>query len=145
MNAEEKNPLTEYDAAVAYASACNRHDPTEFIELIAPNATYTSFLAREPLKGKEVIAGYISGIMKNQGNIGMELKAEVAWVFEDIQYLKLALDEGSGSHMRDCVLLKQDGDKDHDRLAIFGVEEYLITIIDILFPYSGKLCYAIRK
>ena len=52
-------PLTEAMAATAYARACNRFDPSEFIELLAPDCRYASQWVFDELVGQNAIADYL--------------------------------------------------------------------------------------
>jgi hypothetical protein len=131
--------LSEYEAVVVYARACNDMDPTEFVELLSPYASYISFQVRHPLRGKEAISEYMFSVMENMGKSGIVLNAEVCRVFDDIKYILEPPEDGT--HVRDCVMLKQDDIKEHDRLVLLEVKDGFITYIDILDPYRGGCCY----
>jgi hypothetical protein len=134
----EKN-LSEYEALVVYARACNQMDPTEFVEWLSPYASYTSFQVRHPLRGKEAISEYMFCVIENMGKSGIVLHAEVCRVFDNIKYILEPPEDGT--HIRDCVLLKQDEIKEHDRLVLLEVKDGFIDFIDIHDPYRGGSCY----
>ena len=52
-------PLTEAMAATAYARACNRFNPGEFIKLLAPDCRYASQWVFDELIGREAITNYL--------------------------------------------------------------------------------------
>ena len=56
--------LTEVMAATAYARACNRFDPSEFIELLAPDCRYASQWVFDELVGRNAIADYLTQKMQ---------------------------------------------------------------------------------
>ncbi|MCU0289429.1 MAG: hypothetical protein MUF15_23910, partial [Acidobacteria bacterium] len=80
--------LTEYEAVVAYAQACNQMDPTDFIELLSPYAHLYSAFPKVSLSGKEVIAKYLIDEMGNMIKNGTVLHAEVVRRFDDIKYMQ---------------------------------------------------------
>ena len=56
----ERRILREQDAALCFALAFNRLDPTDLIELLAPDAIYASQALKIPLVGKKEISDYLS-------------------------------------------------------------------------------------
>jgi hypothetical protein len=66
MKKEKSLPdLTEKEAALVYARAVNRLDPSEFNELLATDAIMESMWVTQPMQGKENIAPFLTEKWKN--------------------------------------------------------------------------------
>lgn len=113
--------ITERDAAAAYARAWNRLDPTEFLELLAPDAHYASQWVFDELQDKTAITDYLTGKMKAVKNGNDRVFAELGKTtasFPD----------------RDCVVIAQ-GSKDLVKaVVLFEVEGGHVKRFDLCIP-----------
>jgi hypothetical protein len=117
----DKTVLTELDAATAYATAWNRLDCTQFLELLAPDAHYASQHVFEELESKAAISEYLTGKMQAVRNSKKPVFAELGTT-------------SSGFPGRDCAVLAQ-GDKDVvSAVVLFDVEGNQIKRFDLCMP-----------
>lgn len=119
---KEQMWLTEKDAAIAFAKAWNRLDCTEFLDLLAEDATYESQWVFSKLEGKEAIAHYLTGKMET-------MKASEKNVRAELTTARCGPDFG-----RDCVVLKQDENRNNDAVMIIEVENGKIKRCDLCAP-----------
>ena len=117
----DKSVLTELDAATAYATAWNRLDCTQFLELLASDAHYASQWVIEELEGKAAISDYLMGKMQTMRSGKTPVFAELGKT-------------STGFAGRDCVALAQ-GDKDVvSAVVLFDVEGNHIKRFDLCMP-----------
>lgn len=114
--------LTEKDAVFAFAKAWNRLDCTEFLDLLAKDAIYESQWVFNKLDGREAIAHYLTGKMDTIKNSEKKVRAELTTA-------RCGPDFG-----RDCVVLKQDENKNNDAVMIIEVENGQIKRCDLCAP-----------
>ena len=115
--------VTEETAARAYAKAWNRLDCAEFLKLLAPDASYSSFWVFNDLEGREAIVEYLTAKMRNLAAGADHAFAELA-----------TTTKGFGGPGRPCVALAQ-GDKDIVKVIVtFEVEAGLIKRVDLAAP-----------
>lgn len=119
---DDKTALTEKDAAIAYAKAWNRLDCTAFLELLAEDSTYESQWVLEKLAGRKAIAHYLTSKMEM-------IKASEKNVRAELTTARCGYDSG-----RDCVVLKQDQNKENDAVMIIQVENGQIKRCDLCAP-----------
>jgi hypothetical protein len=105
--------LTEAMAANAFAKAWNRLDPTEFIELLAPDARYASQWVFEELVGRDAIADYLMGKMSNA-------KAYAVNSSEHKVFAELGRTT-KGFSGRDCVFMAQGRKESVTTVVLFEV------------------------
>lgn len=113
--------LTEREAALAYASAWNRLDCSDFLKLLDEDARYTSQWVLEELVGKEAIANYLIRKMETVGHSDKPVVAATGI-------------SRAGFVGRDCVLLRQGGASTASATAIFEVAGGKIKKIDLCIP-----------
>lgn len=121
--------LTEKGAALLYARAWNRLDPTELIGHLAENVRYESQNVWTPLQSAGVVADYLIGkmdtIRKNPENRVYAELAEAVFI-----------------SIRPCVLVAQSDPDNLLAVVLFGVSGNKITSIDICsgvpHPRSAK-------
>ena len=119
-------PLTEAMAATAFARAWNRLSPTEFIELLAPDARYASHWVFEELIGKKAIADYLFGKMRNA-------KAYTVNSSDHKVYAELGKTTTSFSG-RDCVFMAQGRKEAVTAVVLFDVVGEKISRYDLCIP-----------
>lgn len=120
------SPLTEKEAATAYARAWNRLDCTDFIPLLAEDARYASMYVFKELRSKAEIEEYLIGKLQTVRNSGSQVRAELAGATLPAE--------------RDCVLLYQDGGE-HIATILFQVRDGKIQRYDLCAPEL----YPVRK
>jgi hypothetical protein len=114
--------LTEKDAAIAFAKAWNRLDCTDFLPLLADDATYESQWVLSKLEGREAIATYLTKKMQVVKASGSKVRAELVQARCDYEF------------GRDCVLLVQNEEKDTQAVVVFRVEKGQIKRYDLCAP-----------
>ena len=115
--------LTEAMAATAYARACNRFDPSEFIELLAPDCRYASQWVFDELIGKNAIADYL--IQKMQMVKAQSMKT---------QHVPILVELGKttqGFVNRDCVIRGRDASNNLVAAVLFKVNGGKIIRYDL--------------
>ncbi|MEN6572369.1 MAG: nuclear transport factor 2 family protein [Anaerolineaceae bacterium] len=112
---------SEFDAAEAYARAWNRLDCTEFVELLAPDASYASQWVFEELEGKEAIEKYLTNKIK-------AVKEGKDPIFAE---LTTATESYPG---KDCVAMAQGDKQVVAAVVIFEVNDSRIKRIDMCMP-----------
>lgn len=118
--------LTEALAAKAFARAWNRLDPTEFIELLGPDARYASQWVFEELIGREAIADYLTGKMRN---------AEAYAVNSSEHKVFAELGKTTKSFPgRDCVFMAQGRKESVTAAVLFEVNGERIKRYDHCIP-----------
>jgi hypothetical protein len=118
--------LTEAMAAIAFARAWNRLDPTEFIELLAPDARYASQWVFEELVGQDAIADYLIGKMRNAK----------AYAVNSSEH-KVSAELGrttKGFSGRDCVFMAQGRKESVTAVVLFEVIGERIKRYDLCIP-----------
>ncbi len=120
------NRLTEVEAATAYARAWNRLDPTEFIELLAPDARYTSMQVLQDLEGQSAISDYLIGKMHTVKTLAVN-DPEVK-VFAELGKIT------KGSAGRDCVCMAQGHSDIIKGVVLFVVEGGKVKQVDLCIP-----------
>lgn len=116
--------LTEEGAAIAFARAWNRFDPTEFLALLAPDAKYASQWVFEELQGKHAIEEYLRA----------KLKTVKAHSVNNPQYkvrVELGITQAGGVD-RPCAYIEQGGS---DAVVIFTVNNGMISRYDLCIPH----------
>ena len=113
---------TEKDAVISFAKAWNRLDCSEFIQLLADDATYESQWVFSKLEGRDAIADYLTGKMQT-------MRASEKIVRAELSTVRCAHDFG-----RYCVVLKQDENRDNDAVLIIEVENDKIKRCDLCAP-----------
>jgi O-acetyl-ADP-ribose deacetylase (regulator of RNase III)/ketosteroid isomerase-like protein len=119
---EDQVWLTEKDALVVFAKAWNRLDCSEFLQLLAEDATYESQWVFKKLEGREAISHYLTGKMQT-------MKASEKTVRAELSTVRCAHDFG-----RYCVVLKQDENRENDAVMIIEVENDKIKRCDLCAP-----------
>jgi len=115
--------MTEKDAAIAYAKAWNRLDPTEFLSLLANHARYASQYVFEELLGKDAISAYLVGKMQAVKGSGITSKV----------YAELGRTR-SGVDGRDCTFLCQGAKEEIQAAILFEVENGEVVRYDLIVP-----------
>lgn len=118
--------LTEAMAATAFARAWNRLDPTEFVELLAPDARYASQWVFEELVGRDAIADYLIGKMRNA-------KAYAVNSSEHKVFAELGRTT-KGFSGRDCVFMAQGRKESVTAVVLFEVIGERIKRYDLCIP-----------
>ncbi len=115
--------LTERDAAIAYARAWNRLDPSEFLSILSPNAKYASQWVFEELEGRSAIGEYLIG----------KFRTVKAYSINDPSN-KVRVEIGTtrtGNTDRPCAYMKQGS---HEAVVIFTIENDLVARYDQCIP-----------
>ncbi|MEB2348830.1 MAG: nuclear transport factor 2 family protein [Comamonadaceae bacterium] len=115
--------LTEKDAAIAYARAWHRHDATEFLALLAPDARYASQWVFEELQGKEEIEEYLCAKLKT-------VKAHSINNPHSRVRVELGVTR-AGNSDRPCAYMKQGS---NEAVVIFTITGGLISRYDQCIP-----------
>ena len=115
--------LTEAMAATAYARACNRFDPSEFIELLALDCRYASQWVFDELVGRNAIADYL--IQKMQ-----MVKAQTKKNRQPPILVELGKTT-QGFIDRDCVIRGQDATDNLVAAVLFNVNAGKIVRYDL--------------
>ena len=116
-------PLTEAIAATAYARACNRFDPSEFIELLAPDCRYASQWVFDELVGRHAIADYLNRKMQM-------VKAQT----KKYKHVPMLVELGKttqGFIDRDCVIRGHDATNNLVAAVLFNVNAGRIIRYDL--------------
>ena len=115
--------LTEAMAATAYARACNRFDPSEFIELLAPDCRYASQWVFDELVGRNAIADYL--IQKMQMVKAQSKKNRQTPILVELGKTT------QGFVGRDCVIRGQDATDNLVAAVLFNVNAGKIVRYDL--------------
>ena len=118
--------LTEAMAATAFARAWNRLDPSEFLELLAPDARYASQWVFEELVSRDAIADYLIGKMRNA-------KAYAVNSAEHKVFAELGRTT-KGFSGRDCVFMAQGRRESVTAVVLFDVIGERIKRYDLCIP-----------
>jgi hypothetical protein len=114
-------PLTEKDAAFAFARAWNRLDCTELVDLLDGTASYSSQMELDELDSRQKIADYLCERMRSEKRTGSQIFAEIGKT-------------RSGLIERDCVFLAQ-GTKDAiEAVVLFEIGDGSIKRCSLLMP-----------
>ena len=115
--------LTEKEAAIAFARAWNRLDPTEFFSLLAPDAKYASQWVFEELENKAAIEGYLRAKMKTIRALATNNPLSKVRV-------EIGLTQ-AGSPDRPCAYMRQG---DNEAVVLFTVKDGMISRYDLCIP-----------
>lgn len=115
--------LTEKDAATAYARAWHRHDATEFLALLAPDARYASQWVFDELEGKEAIENYLRAKLET-------VKAHAVNNPQSRVRVEIGVTR-AGSVDRPCAYMKQGS---NEAVVIFTINDGLISRYDQCIP-----------
>jgi len=118
--------LTEAIAAKAFARAWNRLDPAEFIEMLDTDARYASQWVFEELIGREAIAEYLIGKMRNAKAFAVNSPEHK--VFAELGKTRKNI---SG---RDCVFMAQGKKETVNAVVLFEVGDGHIKRYDLCIP-----------
>lgn len=111
-------PLTELEAATAFARAWNRLDCNEFLALLAGDACYASQWVFEELNGAKAIKEYLVPKMEAVKNSGNRVFAEL----------------GKTDSGRDCVIMAQGDQENIMATVLFEVSGDTIKRYDMCMP-----------
>ena len=120
------NDFIEADAARAVARAWNRLDPTEFLNLLIPEARYASQWVFDELEGKQAIADYLTAKMRTIKNHALHNPS--AKVFAELGKTT------TGLAGRDCVFMAQGRKENVTAVVLFEVEGGMIKRYDLCIP-----------
>ena len=118
-------PLTEELAAITFATAWNRLDPTEFIKLLAENCRYSSQHVFTDLSGKNEISNYLRGKMdtiRSRGEADPEVRVSV----------RLGISATFGN--RPCACIAQGATDAIKAAVLFDVVDGKVTNCSMCIP-----------
>ena len=119
----DRTVLTEAAAAEEFARAWNRLECAELLQLLAPDATYSSFWVFADLEGRDAISAYLTGKMRTVAASNQRVYAELATTTKGF--------DGPG---KACVALAQGNKEIVSTIATFEVEEGMLKRIDLSHP-----------
>ena len=115
--------ISELEAATAYAKAWNRLDGTDFIEMLADDATYSSQWDFTPLVGKQAIRAYLIPKIQAVKDVGARVYAELA-----------TTSDKTSTH--NCVAMAQGEQETVQAVVVFKIKAGLIQHFVMCQPES---------
>jgi hypothetical protein len=133
--------ITELNACICFARACNNLDPEVFIPILASDAVYDSRLLAEKLSGRRLVADYLSEVMGAMRKDNFSMNAQLARVFDDASHIIMPDDPTKQG--RDCVWITQGEDENLLRFITFKVEGEYVKRVEVSHPYSHHYSYGL--
>ena len=122
----EITPLTEKDAAVAYARAWNRLDCTEFVKLLTPDTRYASQWVFEELESKQASSDHLLAKVRTvKMHSTNDPKSKVFAALGKTT---------SGFSGRDCVFMAQGRKENVTAVVLFEVQGDKVERYDLCIP-----------
>ena len=116
-------PLTELDAATAFARAWNRLDPEAFLDLLAPDAHYASQWVFEELESRQKIADYLRAKMRTVSNLP-----------SDNPNRRVRAELTTCHNGQPCVAMTQGEGGEITAVVVFTIEGEVIKRYDMCMP-----------
>ncbi len=116
-------PLTELDAATAFARAWNRLDPEAFLGLLAPDAHYASQWVFEELESRKKIADYLRVKMRTVSNLP-----------SDNPNRRVRAELTTCHNGQPCVAMTQGEGGEITAVVVFTIEGEVIKRYDMCMP-----------